>query len=316
MQPHKKKLSVLMIAAIVAVCLLAGTAMAVALSRVDMNVTDLSFFHGDGQKHISIDFAPTDKDYVELGHWYPQSLPEGFEESFVSEIMSGFQNIHFENEAGDFLGLRCQAAGAANNSYFEGDFTIEDVDINGAAGQLFIDNTPVDTAYSMLLFWTAPEQGVGFQLEYMGNEEIDLTAIAKSVTRIDDADAPIPTYANKKYEALEELGDYMPVLPEGYELYEFTGSPTDMGGGWYGYVRRHWQNDAHEVIHFCYETFSPAPDAGEIFFNTYEEALAMAAAGERSLNWTDPELGLSFFLSADAMSSDQLIALAESITLQ
>lgn len=316
MRHHKKKLSALMIAAIVAVCLLAGTALAAALSRVDMNVTDWSFFHSDDQKHISIEFDHTDEDYIELGHWYPQSLPEGFEESFVSEIMSGGQNIHFENEAGDFLGLYCQIAGAANDSSLEGDFTIEDVDINGAPGQLFTDNAPADAAYYMVIFWTAPEQGVGFHLEYLGNEEIDLVAIAESVTQIDEAQAPTPTYANKKYEALEELGDYMPTIPEGYELYEFTGCPTDMGGGWYGYVRRHWQNEAHDAIHFCYETFSPAPDAGEIDFDTYEEALAKAEAGESSIDWTDPELGLTFFLSADALSAEQLIALAESITLQ
>lgn len=315
MKHHRKKLSALMIAAIVAVCLLAGTALAVALSRVDMNVTDWSIFHNDDQKHFSIEFDPTDEDYIELGHWYPQSLPEGFEESFVSEQMSGSQRLVWRNETGDCLALVCHIASETVDISLDGNLNQEEVSIRGSAGTLFTDESPVDTELYKALFWTAPEYGIGFFLEYGGSEDIDLIAIAESVIRIDEADAPIPTYAEEKYKALEELGDYMPTIPEGYELYEFTGMPKDHGGGWYAYVRRYWQNEAHDTIHFSYETFSPAPDAGEIDFNTYEEALAKAEAGESSITWTDPDLGLSFFLSADALSGEDLAALMESIAL-
>lgn len=325
MKHPRKKYSALAIAAIVAVCLLAGTALAAALSRVNMVITDITPLHEalsdtEETKHYTIDFDTVDDQQhplpTELGHWYPQTLPDGFALSFVSEQMSGFQRFVWQNESGDQLSLVCETADDFSDISIDGVLSVEDIEVNGVPGKLFTGTIPEINSTYQALFWTSPEQGIGFYLDYEGSQSVDILAIAESIVRTDESEAPTPTYAEEKYEALMELGDYLPAIPEGYELYEFTGMPKEHGGGWYAYVHRHWQNENGDAIHFGYESFVPAEDAVNVHWTTFEEALEKAAAGESSINWADPDLGLSFMLSADALSSDQFIALMESITHQ
>ena len=334
MRKTGRRLSTLAIAVIVAAVLCVGAAAAaVALSRVNMNVTEINEANiedGTEQSACDITFEAADSDYIDLGTWYPQSIPDGFEETFISDGQCGIQNIDFENADGDLLGLCYQKAGSNADIELENVVERQDVTVNGETGILYISGSGEKT--NELLVWTDSERGIGFDVSYYGSADVDLVAFADSVT---EQDEPLtPTNAGEKDKALAELGDYAPAdLPDGYSLENTYGYPTEDGGGWYGYVNKVFSNAGHEEIHLYYETLDGADfentcvagyrdSEGEytctdLTVNGQSACLIETADGApHCLLWTNADESLSFSLSADGLTGDQLIQVAQSVALQ
>ena len=316
MKNIKRKIPKTTVAAIAAVIVLTVAALAVAVSRIELVI------HRENGSHV-IEFTPVDEEYIDLGTWYPEYIPEGYEESFISFVMDGSQVIHFENEDGDLISLEYQTAKASHQVYIDLARTQEDVTVNGLPATIFGESS---------LFWTNDERGIGFHLSgSVGKEE--LIAIAESITESDEK--LIPTGEKKNALTLEQLGDYQPTtLPEGYEAAEFRTSPLEGEDDWYAYVHREYENRRHDMIYIVYETFRlestvEDPAATILDYKTSEgngvrtnvtiQGLPGILVENDSelvkLVWVDFEKGLTFFVFCDTITGEEAIAIAEGLTL-
>lgn len=313
--------------------LLSVTALAAVLSRIDLE----SGFFGTFQ----VSFKPTDEDFIEVGYWYPEDLPAGFGETFVSDWSYQGQSMGFENDAGDSIRFEYTPARDSYGVSLSPGAEEYDVQVSGTDAKLYTAPGGEDGLHGGVLFWTDPEKGVGFSLGYEGEAQVDLIALAESVKP--QAEPRPSSFTESAKEALAELGGYMPDLPDGYALTETHAFPTSMGGGWYGYVRRRFENDSHQAIELYYETF---PGAGDTASDPLELMVGDARTRTDEYTCTDvtvwglpacvverkdgslpltvkwyaadagPEgMGLRFTLSADTLTADELTALAETISL-
>ena len=335
-KPRRASKKLVRTALIAAVCAMAltTTALAVALSRVDMVVQehDIPATASDeasgfsyearsngGATQYDITFMPVDNEYIELGYWYPETLPEGFEETFVSDHYWQSQTVHYGNGTDDWITYMYGIAGDWFNITLEGNFDIRDVTVGSNQGKMFIgDPADYDGNQYTTIVWTDAERGLGFFLEYMGREQVDLATMAQSVT--EQSEGHTSSWAQAQEEALEELGVYMPAfLPEGYELTETHAMPTSEGSGWYAYVRRIFENADHKQIYLGYETVGYSAEAteAEIAEMVFPEPGMQVSAD--TVTWyiegVGPQLGLEFTMTADDLTADELLALAESVTL-
>ena len=318
----------------------------------------------DGVKHYDITFKPLDDEYIEVGYWYPEMIPAGYEEAFVSDhqwqigqrIVWEAEGTDFREGVGDYIDFDYFIAGDWYWSCLDGDFQVEEVTVGEYTGTLF---TSASEGRSVL-FWAIPERGIGFSLHTPG--DVDILAIAESVKEQDEARPS--SWAETTEEALAELGVYMPALPEGYKLTETHASPVSLGGGYYAYVRRMFENEEHAQIYLGYEMIGHPSDPSEyseaeLYGMTDEEIAQMiqeeytlekhlfnprwltedyavtditiwgvpAAVVERldgsmplEVSWyvkgAGPQEGLLFVMWATDLTADELVALAESVTLR
>ena len=337
-----KKVSKTAIAALAVALLLSASAVVAAVSRVRMNVqeytrggnfldvgdtptTDGDIIASSEPYYVKISFDATGSDYLELGSWYPKYIPDGYEETFVSDpatFNGRNQSIQFKNADGQVLGIEIQTAGPGLEMVLANVISEQRVSINGLAGMLY---TTVDD--HRLLAWSDEERGLGFTI---GTDDIsiDIVAVANSVRQINYV--PTPTDAYKTDDALAELGDYIPAaLPEGFSEKSTVGYPREDGGGWYAYVNRCYENDVHDVIYFAYETFSLDPE----FEQSAQTVIDFAGGGssvtvndlpgaistvndETQIVWVDMEKSLEFKLVSGAVSEQELLTMANSITLK
>lgn len=322
MKNIKRKIPKTAAAAIAAVIILTVAALAVAVVRIDLVTTR---FPG----YFEIDFQATDNEYIELSSWYPQYIPDGFEESFISDTQGHSQLIRFTNEdCSALLELSYETAGAGREISFNLFKGKETVTVNGMEA-LLVNGTH--------LYWTDDARGIGFSLSIDGEnidliDSTELIAIAESVMELDEP--LVPTNEYKKDIALEQLGDYRPtVLPEGYEASELYASPLEGEDDWYAYVRRWYENSRHDMIYITYETYrfdhtvdDPAaeildlktPDSATASTNmTIQGFPAVLIEDSRGMTlfWADAEKGLVFSVSGDTITGEEAIAIAEGITL-
>lgn len=323
MKNIKRKIPKTTVAAIAAVIVLTVAALAVAVSRIELVTTR---FPG----YFEVDFQATDEEYIELGSWYPQYIPDGFEESFISDTQGHAQLIRFSNEDySALLEFSYETAGAGKEISFSIFRVKETVAVNGMEA-LLINGTH--------LYWTDDARGIGFSLSIDGEnidliDSTELIAIAESVIELDEP--LIPTNEYKTNIALEQLGDYRPtVLPEGYEASELYASPLEGEDDWYAYVHRWYENSSHDMIFITYETFRlestvEDPAATMLDYNTSEGGGILTDVtiqglpgtlvendGELvELVWVDVEKGLTFSVSGDAITGEEAIAIAEGLTL-
>ncbi|MCD7768605.1 MAG: DUF4367 domain-containing protein [Oscillospiraceae bacterium] len=317
-----RKAPKLAIALIAAVCVLTVSALALAISRVELVSTDMS-------DYIEVDFQATDEDYVELGNWYPGEIPEGYALSFVSDPAYGYQTIQFENEDGNYIILSVQGDIEGGQVDLDNVTDTQFVTVNDEEGVLYT------TAAERLLFWTDGARGLGFSLK-TDDDAIDLTAMAESMEELDEA--LTPTLSSGYSQALADLGNYQITPPEGYEQATFTASPLSSGGGWYAYVRYTYENSDHDELGFSYESYNLTEDAGTgvEFGNTPEYVLSLQAGGRGytatavngglaayyamgndfyGLSWVDTESCLVFLLTSDTLTMEELVEIAETMTL-
>ncbi len=341
LKKHQPKQLRWLIAAVLIVCLLAGTAVAAAVTRTEIRLIDLSWLRGE--PHLEIMMPPLDDEYIEFYYHYPQTLPEGFAESFVSQRLSNRQSLRFENEAGDFLYLSYGAASEATAHSVGYAFEKEELQIGGSSAYRIVRTEPAaDYPVHEILVWVDAEKGMDFFLEYGGHEALDLAAIAREVKPLDESKAPKPSYAGETDAALAFLGDYeLGALPTGYELTEYSGMGGSEAEPWGAYVRATWRNEAHEGIFFEYSYFNPGATEGldpaqaenpiellvgerredrysytDTAVNGLPACLSESIEGnDKHIQWIDLTHNLAFHLSAEALTTDELLALAESVTL-
>lgn len=180
-----RKISKTAIAIIAAALLLTVTALAVASSRIKMDLEiEMSSVTNIGDYDVEI--YSTDEEPVKLGYWYPKALPDGFESTYIS---LQHQNIHqvldFENELGDWLRLIYEIPqGYTLSGGVQGEYDMQEISVNGGDGYLFTRTHPEERGmiqYS-IAYWLAPEKGIAFSLEYKGyHTELDIVAFAESV---------------------------------------------------------------------------------------------------------------------------------------
>lgn len=324
MKNTSKLLRNLLIAAALT-ALLAVTAYAAVNARIQQKVTKREE-EPTGTYEVEIDYRRTDKEYLELGDYYPQQLPEGYQCSFISDKAMGFQRMAFENADGEFAFDLTMELGSEGLQKTLLDVVSEEaVTVGSCPGTLYYHQ-----GGSRSLTWYDETAGVGFFMNAM-DESVDLLSIARSVAI---GEPLTPTYAAGQQKALEELGDYrITGLPENYSQTDFMASPLEDGGGWYAYVRR-WYSDrvsTDSTVFLVYESFTlvndePMEHEIEPVENTPETILEYqgggepitiqdmpAAVAEGRVSWVDWDAQVVFSIFADQLSREELIALAESV---
>lgn len=320
MKKASKLIRNLLIAATLAV-LLSVTVYAVH-SRIQMNVTKQE---NPASYDVEIDFQRTGNEYLELGDYYPQQLPEGCKCSFVSDKALGFQRLVFDDAAGEFAFDLTMELGSEGLQKAIVDVVSEEaVTIGSCPGTLYTCQSG-----DRCLTWYDEETGVGFFMTAV--DGVDILTIAQSVA---PGESLTPTRAADAQKALEQLGDYrITGLPDTYSETDFMASPLEDGDGWYAYVRR-WYSDkvsTDSTIYFEYEHFNlvsdkPAEHETEPVENSPATILEYqgggtpttvqempAAVADGRVSWVDWEAQVIFSIYAEQLSQEQLLELAQSV---
>ena len=331
---YKSKRLWLIAAIIVLMLFLMGSAItALVKMRVEpvkVNVQNGGNQETSGHSHEGerVNFDEVHDVFIELGSYYPQEIPEGYTLTFVSDPSAQQdQIVRYENAAGDWLTFRIYIAHDASAVEV---FNIEkktDVSINGHAGILY-----EQTEGDRVLVWADEKNGYGFSLR-AEDESVDLIAMAESIA---EGEPLIPTYAEQKKKAIEQLGNYSPeYLPEGFEEQGVQASPLEDGGDWYSYVRKWYVNKAENTgIYFEYETYKISEDsvytddaktACSFLIPGYDILKGQTAGEEIEINglfgiaascdiaWADPERHVVYHLHSEDVMGEELLQVAQSM---
>lgn len=319
----KRTIRNLLIAAAI-ISALSITAYAAVNARIRLEVTkrqgnEAAEQVSEGTYEVELDFQRTGDAYIEMGAYYPQEIPEGYQLSFVSDPAMGMQNLVYENAAGEeafrFIMQLGSDGGQVNLDHIKKE---EQVTIHGCPGTLYCHERGTQT-----VVWQDEAQGFGFVL--LGNEPgLDMLSIAESVG---PGEPLTPTLAAGYDTALSQLGDYrITALPDGFRQTDFMASPLEDGGGWYAYVRR-WYGDkvsTDNTIYFAYEHFTlesdpsveNAPETIIEYWGGGEPTTILGMPGavqDGGIIWVDWDEQVVFSLCASNRTSQELLALAESI---
>ena len=278
----------------------------------------------EGEK---ISFDEVHDEYVELGNFYPQQIPDGYTMTFVSnDAPMQHRVIHYENDAGGLIRFWLYLGDPA--SYVEV-FEIQEkteLQVGGLPGILY-----QQTGNTRTLVWADEDRGYGYALR-VNDPAVDILCMAESVAQ---GEALKPTHSEETRKALEELGDFSPrYLPEGYEELDVQGWPL-MEDSWYSYVRKWYVNKAENTtIYFEYETYKivtedgytdDAKTAASFYIPGYvsrrEEIVAedvtvcgmVGIMSEHHIAWADPETHQAYHLYAEDIPGEELLKVAQSI---
>lgn len=326
--PSKRpqKLSKLLPAAALSILLLAVTAGAVAISRLELCVEEEHTAYSD---HYDVFLSAREGEETPLGFWYPEALPGDFAPVYVSDLRESSCSILFQNEQGDQLELTwCSSSIQLLASTRGSSNTQQSISVNGAEGYRFDHERPEELGLTActLLCWTAPDTDAAFRLEYRGisGSTPDLLTIAESVAPRTEPLTP------SSQEALEAFGDWrITALPEPY-VYD---------GAYCAYLEELSAEDHPYEIHQTYLAedgaiclrYSPIPsgstaddalDNATAFFRSERTSVGINGANGYYVNspkaavdylfWADKESGLLFTLWGEVLSPEEAIALAES----
>ena len=265
--------------------------------------------------------------YVELGYWLPECIPEGYEQTFISDRAYDSQTILYGNAAGNEIRYEYAKPSGFGGVTMYGVISEETVVIGESEGVLF------RKTYGSSLFWTREAEGLGFWLS-ADDPAVDLVEMAQSVAacepfRSEQADANTAA-------ALEQLGDYNPAwLPDGFEERDAAGIPIPEDG-WYGYIRKFYTDYAtNRELCLSYEPFVIPADVNEsepaayfVQIQTSEErtdvvteetlvnemtAVICINPRTNAVHWLDEEQGLMFTVSSASVSVEELLHIAESV---
>ena len=272
----------------------------------------------DGKEFTSVGFEALDKEPVYLGVWELTNVPEGF--SLVKSYYragEGEARTDFQNADGDTISLIYQKAHGIDGYFDKPVLTQESVTINGNEGQLYV----IDNGWSYV-FWMVAERGIGFRLSVKG-DGYDLLSLAECVQETDN----YPSMDNDTCQALEELGDWNPALPEGYTELMSNGVPGD-----YAYLWRTYSNAGHYEILLNYEkpmsdlegyvSHYRSTDAGygvisytPVVVNGCDGWLMENEDGTPfRITWLDEDNGLVFQMTTNGVDSETLLAAAQGVT--
>ena len=255
--------------------------------------------------------------YVGWEPVYPQSVPEGYEITFVAEPAYGEQSIDYENDAGDTLTYTLYFRLSQWGRQFDGMGQPEQVKINGNVGY----KSPGE------LVWTDAARGFGFSLRASG--DVGLIAVAESVGIGPELK---PTRWDDIRKALEQLGNYqITALPDGMVEDGLTGAPLENADDWYSYVRRwYFEPKTNRDIYLEYESYvtdcTDMEDVLQMLIGTGGNPVTVHGCTGAALQngesadvvWLigTPEKGISFRLSSSSFTAEALLPIAESVQLQ
>lgn len=327
-----------LIAAVVALMLLLMGSAIAALVKMDVEDTKVIMEKEEvveGQVVIEekvyegekVTFEEVHDTFVELGHYYPQQIPAGYELTFVSSG-TPLQNreIRYENGSGGMIRFDLYLGDPA--SYVEV-FEIEEkteLTVNGLPGILYVQKGERRT-----LVWADEDLGYGFVLR-VNDPAVGILPMAESVA---EGEALKPTHSEETRKALEELGDYSPkYLPAGYEELEVQGWPL-MEDSWYSYVRKWYVNKAeNKTIYFEYETYKIVTEDGytddaktaasfyipgyvsrreEIVAEDVEISGMVGIQSDNHIAWADDTTHQVFHLYSEDVSGEELLKVAQSV---
>ena len=281
-----------------------------------------------------VGFEPVSDEPGLLGVWEMGAVPEGFAltDSFYS---AGYATMSWERDGGGRLDLTYTKGGNEPGSMTlpSGAVTEKrDVTVRGSQGKLYTLGEEGD--YRVLL-WTDEARGVGFSLVAQdGADDVDLIPLAESVALTNDK----PEIDQHTLEAIAQLGDWAPAaLPAGYEPYFDQGTPGSLYGGAYTYVRRYYTNEAGCAIELRCETPVNETYAGYVdnyrsgFERPADQPNAVCTVKDTTVQgqpaglieypdgtplrlvWLTEDGTVAFLLRADDLTSEELLALAESV---
>jgi hypothetical protein len=359
-QPHSPKRIWLIAAMIAVMLLLMGSAVA---ALVRMRVDDVKTYWQDGKKQEGekdslnevqeseqdstpkahedekdnsnkvyegekVNFDKVHDTFIELGPYYPQTIPDGYAMTFVSEG-APLQNqvIHYENDAGNLIKFWIYIGDPASSIEIYGIQKKTDVDIGGKPGILYEQEGGART-----LVWIDEKLVYGFALR-VNDASVALTAMAESTA---EGEYLVPTRSDKTLEALEELGDFSPeYLPDGFTEQGVQGSPRSEGSGWYSYVRKWYVNRAENTrIYFEYESYAIVTKDGytddartacsfyipgyisrrdEIVAEDVEINGMFGIMTENDIAWVDLEARKVYHLHSEDVTGDELLKVAQSV---
>ena len=273
-------------------------------------------------------FEDTQEEYLELGPYYPQQIPEGYRMTFVSEG-APLQNqvIHYENEAGDLIKFWIYIGDPASSAQIYGIESKEEISVSGHSGILY-----KQTGSSRTLVWIDEKLGYGYVLS-VSDPAVDILSMAESTA---EGEHLIPTRSEETVKAVIELGDYAPeYLPEGFVERATMGS-SSISSGWYAYVRKWYVNrEENAQIYFEYESYRIVTEDGytddarticSFFIPGYHILKGEVKGTEIEVNdmfgmmtsnhivWADPETHRVYHLYSKDVTGEELLKVAESIS--
>lgn len=334
---HGKRMNkVWLIAAIVALMvLLMGSAIA-ALVKMDVQETKVLMQEEtvvEGETVIvekiyegeKISFDKVHDEFIELGNFYPQQIPDGYKMTFVSnDAPLQHRVIDYENDAGNVIKFWVYLGDPASVIEVYEIESKTEVDVNGQKGVLYEQKGDTRT-----LVWADEDRGYGFALR-TDDAAVPILPMAKSVA---EGEALMPTNSEETVKALEELGDFSPqYLPEGFEELNVQGWPK-MEDSWYSYVRKWYVNKAENTgIYFEYETYSIVTEdgytddartvcsfymrrnqRGEVIGQEVEINGMFGFMDQDDIVWADPETHQVYHLHSEDVTGEQLLKVAQGV---
>ena len=285
--------------------------------------TTLQVYEGE-----EVFFENTQDDYLELGPYYPQKIPQGYTMTFVSEG-APLQNqvIHYENEEGGLIKFWIYIGDPASSAQIYGVEAKEDVFVSGHSGILYHQ-----TGNSRTLVWIDEKLGYGYVLS-VSDPAVDILSMAESTA---EGEYLVPTRSEETLRAVIELGDFAPeYLPDGFTERATMGS-SSINSGWYAYVRKWYVNrEENAQIYFEYESYRIVTEDGytddartvcSFFIPGYHILKGEVKGIEIEVNgmfgimtsnhivWADPETHRVFHLFSEDVTGDDLLQVAESIS--
>lgn len=339
--PARQKSGVLLrlvlVAALISLMTVTITAATRGMAKIVVTPTDTGYMVG---------FANLDIKPPEHSDWYPQSLPAGYEEKYVSSNEQHFRSITFMDGEDGKLMFTYGPAGYIPDYTIEGSASSERTRVGRFDARMFstvteqtdyIDGKAVSVqVYDEWLFWVDGERKLGFVLRYAAVEKLDLISIAESVIQVEQLEA---TYQYTADAAVVKLGDYRPGwMPEGYEYVITYGDPINplLSPDYPGHVHRVYRNEWNYEVHLFYEYIPVyrSSRAGVVMGNLIQEAIDLNGTpatyyetpwgAAYAIVWQRQDverIPLTFTLYSDGISStesiskEDLIRMAESITM-
>ena len=325
--PHKSLRHTTRIALIAAVIigLLSVTALGVTRGRIVFREKEITIIGPDNTSstYVEVGFDATTDEPSHLGVW-TLDAPEDFEIEKVF-YLNGNSETLWINADGSRINLSYVVADKPYDIGFtEKPLNKQEVTINGVPGYLYSFED------SFYFFWTNDENGIGFEL-WCNDSAIDLLALAKTVHP--DQTYEKPHLNEDTLTAIAEFGDWNPTaMPGNYREYTSGGMPAEYGGeSGHGYVWRTYVNDEGYTIELYYlvahgdETYEPYVASWRELpgYSVKEVTVQGRSAGlienddgtPWRLTWLSEDDDLAFHLMAEGLTSEELLAVAESVAL-
>lgn len=326
----RKTARTVLIAAVIA-GLFSVTALAVGVSRIIFH-SETMLVVGPGEsdytEEVQFSFDTVGDGPIDMGVW-TLDVPEGYGESGDSSYRDSYANAVWEDESGQRIALHYEAADLPFGQWaVDKDDIVQqlDVTVNGSAATL------LTTDLGTQLIWTDDELGVGFTLS-CSDGDLDLIALAETAHQVDE----VPPLTEDTLAAIEQLGDWQPALSDAYIERGSYGYPGEAP-----YVVRTWVNGEGCSVNLRYEPHIPGFTYDNYYVGAYRDGEGkepddpyagytvsdITVQGQPAglvespdgsplmVVWVAEDESVYFALSAEGMTTPELLDLAETVTFE